>query len=176
VRPLNDLIDTSEPVWPEIEAAGWLRVLGSGSRNHGLASLSEVNAHIAGAVIVGQDLLGGQFAWTGSAGAAPTIHYLAPDTEEWEDTAPARADVRDDVADRPQGAEDVPKPRPSHPAEIERGQSWPNNSSLTTEPSGTRRVAVAVPLLKRLEIRSVARHMYLEEARPYGNHLLRRIG
>ncbi|GAB1644109.1 DUF2625 family protein [Krasilnikovia sp. MM14-A1259] len=65
---------------------GWLRVLGSGSEQHGLASLGEINERIAGGLIVAQDVLGGQFAWTSGTSGKPTIRYLAPDTLRWEDT------------------------------------------------------------------------------------------
>jgi hypothetical protein len=64
---------------------GWLRVLGSGSNEHHLASLGEINEAIAGGLLVAQDVLGGQFAWMSDAGGKPTIWYLAPDTLSWED-------------------------------------------------------------------------------------------
>jgi hypothetical protein len=65
---------------------GWLRVLGSGSEQHDLASLGEINERISGGLIVAQDVLGGQFAWTPGTNGKPAIHYLAPDTLRWEDT------------------------------------------------------------------------------------------
>jgi len=65
---------------------GWLRVLGSGSEQHALASFGEINKRISGGLIVAQDVLGGQFAWKSSTSGKPTIQYLAPDTLQWEDT------------------------------------------------------------------------------------------
>jgi hypothetical protein len=64
---------------------GWLRVLGSGNAEHHLASIGEINDHVAGGMVVAQDVLGGQFAWTATAGSTPTIQYFAPDTLRWED-------------------------------------------------------------------------------------------
>ncbi|GAB3828954.1 DUF2625 family protein [Dactylosporangium cerinum] len=66
---------------------GWLRVLGSGSEQHLLASLGEINEGVAGRLVVAQDVLGGQFAWMPGPSGKPTIWYLAPDTLRWEDTA-----------------------------------------------------------------------------------------
>lgn len=63
---------------------GWLRVLGSGNNEHHLASLGEINHNAAGGLIVAQDVLGGQFAWTPDPDGKPTIWYLAPDTLRWE--------------------------------------------------------------------------------------------
>ncbi|GAA2362368.1 DUF2625 family protein [Dactylosporangium salmoneum] len=63
---------------------GWLRVFGSGSDEHRLASLSQVNDNVAGGMIVAQDVLGGQFAWMSDSDGTPTIWYLAPDTLRWE--------------------------------------------------------------------------------------------
>jgi hypothetical protein len=65
---------------------GWLRVLGSGSEQHALASFGEINERISSGLIVAQDVLGGQFAWTPGTSGKPTIQYLAPDTLRWEDT------------------------------------------------------------------------------------------
>ncbi|MBM0226698.1 DUF2625 family protein [Micromonospora sp. ATA51] len=64
---------------------GWLRVLGSGNDEHQLASRSQVNDNVAGGILVAQDVLGGHFAWTDTAGSKPTIQYFAPDTLRWED-------------------------------------------------------------------------------------------
>ena len=37
-------------------------------------------------MVVGQDVLGGVFAWAQSGPeAAPTLHYFGPDTLEWQD-------------------------------------------------------------------------------------------
>ncbi|RAK27527.1 uncharacterized protein DUF2625 [Actinoplanes lutulentus] len=44
-------------------------------------------------LIVAYDVLGGQFAWIPSQpGAAPTVHYFAPDSLEWEDLEQGYAD------------------------------------------------------------------------------------
>lgn len=59
---------------------GWLRVFGSGDEEHQLAGLGRMNDGVTGRVVVGQDVLGGRFAWT-----PPAIWYHAPDTLEWED-------------------------------------------------------------------------------------------
>ncbi|GLL07538.1 hypothetical protein GCM10017581_092920 [Dactylosporangium matsuzakiense] len=63
---------------------GWLRMLGSGHDEPRLASLSQVNATVAGGMIVAQDVLGGQFAWMPDAASHPTIWNFAPDTLRWE--------------------------------------------------------------------------------------------
>lgn len=65
---------------------GWLRVLGSGSEQHALAGFGEINERISSGLVVAQDVLGGQFAWTAGTSGKPTIQYLAPDTLRWEDT------------------------------------------------------------------------------------------
>lgn len=65
---------------------GWLRVLGSGSSQiprsldewNGLAGDRRCDAGL----LVADDVLGGFFCWFESP---RTIHYLAPDTLEWED-------------------------------------------------------------------------------------------
>jgi len=65
---------------------GWLRVLGSGSSEvprsldewNGLGSVRRCDAGL----LVADDALGGFFCWFESP---RTIHYLAPDTFEWED-------------------------------------------------------------------------------------------
>ncbi|BCY10558.1 hypothetical protein L3i22_056460 [Actinoplanes sp. L3-i22] len=58
---------------------GWLRVLGSGSEVRDLAALSQANEGVGGAVLVAQDVLGGQFAWTHEG-----VEYFAPDSLGWE--------------------------------------------------------------------------------------------
>jgi hypothetical protein len=65
---------------------GWLRVLGSGSAQVP-RSLDEWNGlnggrRCAAGLLVADDALGGFFCWFDSP---RTIHYLAPDTLEWED-------------------------------------------------------------------------------------------
>ena len=70
---------------------GWLRVLGSGS---GLLPDVVAEAEPAtGTVVVAYDVLGGQFAWFQPApGAAPTVHYFAPDDLGWLDLEQGYAD------------------------------------------------------------------------------------
>ncbi|MBM7787843.1 DUF2625 family protein [Tenggerimyces flavus] len=64
---------------------GWLRVLGSGV--NGLPEVGSIIDRTLGLLIVGHDVLGGQFAWVPpAAGAPPTIHFFAPDTLSWLDT------------------------------------------------------------------------------------------
>jgi len=63
---------------------GWLRVLGGGSAElPGVA----VDAQPGPAgLLVGHDVLGGQFGWTRTEpGTPPTVHYFAPDDLEWQD-------------------------------------------------------------------------------------------
>ncbi len=61
---------------------GWLRVLGSGTRD--LPDV--VVASRTGTVTVGYDVLGGEFAWVpAQPGLPPTIHYLGPGAEVWQD-------------------------------------------------------------------------------------------
>ncbi len=70
---------------------GWLRVLGSGG-----AGLLDVLAEAdpsAGGLIVGYDVLGGQFAWVPArSGVPPTVHYFAPDDLGWQDLGQGYAD------------------------------------------------------------------------------------
>jgi hypothetical protein len=70
---------------------GWLRVLGSGN-----GRLKDVVAEAdpaAGVLIVGHDVLGGQFAWLQSApGSPPTVHYFGPDDLGWQDLEQGYAD------------------------------------------------------------------------------------
>jgi hypothetical protein len=58
---------------------GWLRVLGSGSESRALVALSRANEGVSGGVLVAQDVLGGQFAWSGDG-----VEYFAPDSGSWE--------------------------------------------------------------------------------------------
>lgn len=63
---------------------GWLRVLGSGHR--GLPDVHSESAPGSGRVVVGYDVLGGQYAWLGTGpGSRPTIHYFGPDDLGWLD-------------------------------------------------------------------------------------------
>ena len=65
---------------------GWLRVLGSGSPQvpRSLDSWNELHGgrRCAEGLLVADDVLGGFFCWFDRT---RTIHYLAPDTLEWED-------------------------------------------------------------------------------------------
>jgi Protein of unknown function DUF2625 len=63
---------------------GWLRVLGGG---HGrLPDVVAESDPQAGVVMVGYDVMGGQFAWLpGQPGAKPTVHYFGPDDLGWLD-------------------------------------------------------------------------------------------
>jgi hypothetical protein len=69
---------------------GWLRLLGSGSgaqpRSIGSWNVVENRARLAGAVLVGDDVLGGFFAIDGGGlnGAPGEVFYFAPDTLAWE--------------------------------------------------------------------------------------------
>jgi hypothetical protein len=67
---------------------GWLRVLGSG---HG--GLPGVAVTEDGFLVVGYDVLGGQFAWTqAEPGQAPTVHYFGPEDLAWDDLELGYAD------------------------------------------------------------------------------------
>jgi hypothetical protein len=67
----------------------WLRVLGSGG--DGLPDvLVEAGRH---GLVVGYDVLGGQFAWLpAEPGKQPTIHYFGPDDLNWLDLEQGYAD------------------------------------------------------------------------------------
>jgi hypothetical protein len=63
---------------------GWLRVLGCG--HDGLPDVVSQSDPHAGVVIVGYDVMGGQFAWLlRPPGAKPTVHYFGPDVLDWQD-------------------------------------------------------------------------------------------
>jgi Protein of unknown function DUF2625 len=73
---------------------GWLRLLGAGSAAlpRDLASWNNLGAtpprpRLPGALLVGDDVLGGFFAVNGGALPGPqgNVFYLAPDSLEWED-------------------------------------------------------------------------------------------
>ena len=74
--------------------SGWVRVLGGGSDKlpRTIADWNQMSlgrtGRIAGAILVGDDVLGGFFALSG--GGIPVspgkVGYLAPDTLEWEDS------------------------------------------------------------------------------------------
>ncbi|GHJ48801.1 hypothetical protein Cs7R123_61430 [Catellatospora sp. TT07R-123] len=63
---------------------GWLRVLGGGTD-----TLPDVLAEAdpsRGGLVIAYDVLGGIFIWAPAGpGAAPTVHYFAPDSLRWED-------------------------------------------------------------------------------------------
>ncbi|OWA33614.1 hypothetical protein B9G55_19865 [Saccharibacillus sp. O16] len=85
---------------------GWLKVLGSGHpdiegdllswNGQGAAPLA-LQVKPEGYVIVAYDLAGGFFAINNGAfhDHAPTVHYFAPDTLEWEDTEKGYTDFLD---------------------------------------------------------------------------------
>ena len=62
----------------------WIRIYGSGA-----AGLPDVAAGIVpenNEILVGHDVLGGQFLWAqAQPDMAPTVHYFAPDSVRWED-------------------------------------------------------------------------------------------
>jgi hypothetical protein len=63
---------------------GWLRVLGSGGG--GLPDVAAEADPASRWLVVGYDVLGGQFAWTpAEPGAPPRIHYFGPDDLGWLD-------------------------------------------------------------------------------------------
>src|SRR5687767_2205124 len=80
---------------------GWLRLLGGGSERlprdlagwNGIAS-QPPHPRLPGALLVGDDVLGGFFAVNGGALEGPqgNVFYLAPDTLEWEDLERGYAD------------------------------------------------------------------------------------
>jgi hypothetical protein len=70
---------------------GWLRVLGSG--HGGLPDVHSESDPRNGLVVIGYDVMGGQFAWAqASAGARPTVHYFGPDDLGWLDLEQGYAD------------------------------------------------------------------------------------
>lgn len=69
---------------------GWLRILGSGSPRlpRALGFWNEqLGVPLGDALLVADDVVGGFFAINGGAlpGAPGHVHYLAPDTQQWED-------------------------------------------------------------------------------------------
>ncbi|GAA4980510.1 DUF2625 family protein [Actinopolymorpha pittospori] len=63
---------------------GWLRVLGSGGTD--LPDVATDADPASRGLVIGFDVLGGQFAWVpAEPGAPPTVHYFAPDTLDWLD-------------------------------------------------------------------------------------------
>lgn len=70
---------------------GWLRVLGSG--HGGLPDVHTESDPNTGLVVVGYDVMGGQYVWAQTQpGARPTIHYFAPDDLDWLDLEQGYAD------------------------------------------------------------------------------------
>ncbi|MGR6317370.1 DUF2625 family protein [Micromonospora soli] len=69
---------------------GWLRVLGSG---HDTLPDVATESDPAGLVVIGYDVMGGQFVWAQSGpGARPTVHYFGPDDLGWLDLEQGYAD------------------------------------------------------------------------------------
>lgn len=73
---------------------GWIRVLGSGHERlpraiDGWNRLAQPPRRLPGALLVGDDAVGGFFAWNGGAlpGERGHVFYLAPDTLRWEQVA-----------------------------------------------------------------------------------------
>ncbi|MFC6016612.1 DUF2625 family protein [Plantactinospora solaniradicis] len=70
---------------------GWLRVLGCGST--GLPDVLAGADPASGELVVGHDVLGGQFVWARARpGTPPTVHYFAPDDLDWQDLEQGYAD------------------------------------------------------------------------------------
>ncbi|WP_319463761.1 DUF2625 family protein [Micromonospora sp. RTP1Z1] len=70
---------------------GWLRILGSGHR--GLPDVYSESDPGRGLVVIGYDVMGGQFAWVhAQPGARPTVHYFGPDDLGWLDLEQGYAD------------------------------------------------------------------------------------
>ncbi|MGP4029991.1 DUF2625 family protein [Actinomadura sp. 3N407] len=70
---------------------GWLRVLGSGGGD--LPDVMDQADHASRWLVVGYDVLGGQYAWAqAQPGAPPTIHYFGPDDLGWLDLEQGYAD------------------------------------------------------------------------------------
>jgi hypothetical protein len=67
---------------------GWLRVLGSG---HG--GLPQVAVGADGPLVIGYDVMGGQFAWAPAGpDATATVHYFGPEDLTWDDLELGYAD------------------------------------------------------------------------------------
>ncbi|GAA3964599.1 DUF2625 domain-containing protein [Actinomadura viridis] len=70
---------------------GWLRVLGSGGS--GLPDIAAQADPASRWLVVGHDVLGGQFAWVpAEPGVPPTVHYFGPDDLGWLDLEQGYAD------------------------------------------------------------------------------------
>lgn len=70
---------------------GWLRVLGSGT--DGMRDVVAEADAADGLLIVGHDILGGQFAWAAAEPDRPaTVHYFGPDDLTWLDLGQGYAD------------------------------------------------------------------------------------
>jgi hypothetical protein len=70
---------------------GWLRILGSG--HDGLPDVAAEADPTVGRVVVGYDVMGGQFAWLpAQPGGKPTVHYFGPDDLDWQDLNQGYAD------------------------------------------------------------------------------------
>lgn len=70
---------------------GWLRVTGGGSE--GMPDVVAETEAADGLLVIGHDVLGGQFAWAPTApDARPTVHYFAPDALAWQNLEQGYAD------------------------------------------------------------------------------------
>jgi hypothetical protein len=70
---------------------GWLRVLGSG--RGGLPDVVAETNSAVGMLIIGYDVLGGQFAWAqAQPDMPPTVHYFGPDDLGWQNLEQRYAD------------------------------------------------------------------------------------
>lgn len=70
---------------------GWLRVLGCGTDT--MRDVVAETEAAGGLLIVGHDVLGGQFAWASRDPAMPpTVHYFGPDDLTWLDLDQGYAD------------------------------------------------------------------------------------
>ena len=70
---------------------GWLRILGSG--HTGLPDVASAAQIAQKRLVVGFDVMGGQYAWFQPEPAdKPTVHYFGPDTLDWQNLGQGYAD------------------------------------------------------------------------------------